>query len=267
MPPQTCCPGLRPIWHMYWARPRYYFALGVAVLIALTVIVYIQGHVECSLGLGIPTITMALSIIVFLIGYPLYRNLDPAGSPYTRVLQICAASFRKRKIPLISDPKFCMSTRFLDKAAIVTEEDGVVTSEKPSFWRLNTVYRVEELKCIFRMLPIWAAGILSATADAQQNTFSLQHGNTMDKHLTKSFEVPSASVSVFAKLSMLIMIVLYDRVLVHVADENRLFHLDTSNSGSRIRRTEEKTCSLDRWPNRQPKIDNSHLCILARAAV
>ncbi|KAK8476843.1 hypothetical protein V6N13_017072 [Hibiscus sabdariffa] len=214
----------------------YYFALGAAILIASTVLVYIQDHVGWSLGLGIPTIAMALSIIVFLLGYPLYRNLDPAGSPYTRVLQVCVAAFRKRKIPLVSNPRFLyvneeldasISTdgllhhtkqfKFLDKAAIVTEEDGVKTSEKPNFWRLNTVHRVEELKCIVRMLPIWAAGILFATSSAQQNTFSLQQANTMNKHLTKSFEIPSASMSVFTMLSMLIMIVVYDRLLVHVA--------------------------------------------------
>ncbi|KAK8686783.1 hypothetical protein V6N13_125801 [Hibiscus sabdariffa] len=214
----------------------YYFALGAAILIASTVLVYIQDHVGWSLGLGIPTIAMALSIIVFLMGYPLYRNLDPAGSPYTRVLQVCVAAFRKRKIPLVSNPRFLyvneeldasISTdgllhhtkqfKFLDKAAIVTEEDGVKSSEKPNLWRLNTVHRVEELKCIVRMLPIWAAGILFATSNAQQNTFSLQQANTMNKHLTKSFEIPSASMSVFSMLSMLIMIVVYDRLLVHVA--------------------------------------------------
>ncbi|KAK8615484.1 hypothetical protein V6N13_017071 [Hibiscus sabdariffa] len=214
----------------------YYFALGAAILIASTVLVYIQDHVGWSLGLGIPTIAMALSIIVFLLGYPLYRNLDPTGSPYTRVLQVCVAAFRKRKIPLVSNPRFLyvneeidasISTdgllhhtkqfKFLDKAAIVTEEDGVKTSEKPNFWRLNTVHRVEELKCIVRMLPIWAAGILFATSNAQQNTFSLEQANTMNKHLTKSFEIPSASMSVFSMTSMLIMIVVYDRLLVHVA--------------------------------------------------
>ncbi|GMI75367.1 NRT1/ PTR family 3.1 [Hibiscus trionum] len=214
----------------------YYFALGAAILIASTVLVYIQDHVGWSLGLGIPTIAMALSIIVFLIGYPLYRNLDPAGSPYTRVVQVFVAAFRKRNIPLVSNPKFLyvneeldasISTdgllhhtkqfKFLDKAAVVTEEDGVKSSEKPNFWRLNTVHRVEELKCIVRMLPIWAAGILFATSNAQQNTFSLQQANTMNKHLTKSFEIPSASMSVFSMLSMLIMIVVYDRILVHIA--------------------------------------------------
>ncbi|XVF03411.1 hypothetical protein REPUB_Repub04eG0259100 [Reevesia pubescens] len=179
----------------------YYFALGVSILLASTVLVYIQDNVGWSWGLGIPTIAMALSIIVFLIGYPLYRNMDPVGSPYTRVLQVIVAAFRKRKIPLVSDPKFLyvneeldasISTdgllhhtkqlKFLDKAAIVTEEDAVKSSEKPNLWRLNTVHRVEELKSILRMLPIWAA----------------------------------ASMSVFAMMSMLITIVLYDRLLVPV---------------------------------------------------
>ncbi|XVF86015.1 hypothetical protein PTKIN_Ptkin17bG0166900 [Pterospermum kingtungense] len=211
----------------------YYFALGASILLASTVLVYIQDNVGWSWGLGIPTIAMALSIVVFLIGYPLYRILDPAGSPYTRVVEVFVAAFRKRKVPLVSDPKFLyvneeldasISTdgllhhtkqfKFLDKAAIVTEEDAVKSSGKPDLWKLNTVHRVEELKCILRMLPIWAAGIIFATSSAQQNTFSLQQANTMDRHLTKSFEIPSASMSVFAMASLLITIVLYDRLLV-----------------------------------------------------
>ncbi|XVF43042.1 hypothetical protein PTKIN_Ptkin02bG0009000 [Pterospermum kingtungense] len=214
----------------------YYFALGASVLLASTVLVYIQDNVGWSWGLGIPTIAMALSIIVFLFGYRLYRNLDPAGSPYTRVLQVIVAAFRKRNIPSVSDPKFLyvnkeldapISTdgllhhtkqlKFLDKAAIVTEEDDLKSLEKPNLWRLNTVHRVEELKSLLRMLPIWAAGILFATSNAQQSTFSVQQANTMDRHLTNSFEIPSASVSVFSMFSMLITIVLYDRVFVHVA--------------------------------------------------
>ncbi|XWS34028.1 hypothetical protein CRYUN_Cryun21dG0004400 [Craigia yunnanensis] len=214
----------------------YFFVLGASILLASTVLVYIQDNVGWSWGLGVPTIAMALSIIVFLIGYPLYRNLVPAGSPYTRVLQVFVAAFGKRKIPMVSDPKFLyvneeldasISTdgllhhtrqlKFLDKAAIVTEEDAVKSSGKPNLWRLNTVHRVEELKSIIRMLPIWAAGILFATSSAQQNTFSLQQAKTMDRQLTKSFEIPSASMSVFAMSSMLITIVLYDRLLVRVA--------------------------------------------------
>ena len=102
----------------------------------------------------------------------------------------------------------------MDKAAIVTAEDGIKASSSPNLWRLNTVHRVEELKSIIRMGPIWAAGILLITAYAQQGTFSLQQAKTMDRHLTKSFEIPAGSMSVFTLTSMLATIIFYDRIFV-----------------------------------------------------
>ena len=104
--------------------------------------------------------------------------------------------------------------RFLDKAAIVTEEDNI---KSPNLWRINTVHRVEELKSVIRMGPIWASGILLITAYAQQGTFSLQQAKTMNRHLTKSFQIPAGSMSVFTIVTMLSTIALYDRVLIRVA--------------------------------------------------
>ena len=107
-----------------------------------------------------------------------------------------------------------LKCRFFDKAAIVTLKDDLNSSKKQNLWRLNTVHRVEELKCIIRMLPIWAAGIIFFTASAQQQTFYLQQANTMDRHLTKSFQIPSGSMYVFTMIAMLTTIALYDRVFV-----------------------------------------------------
>ena len=104
--------------------------------------------------------------------------------------------------------------RFLDKAAIVTEQDDV---KSPNLWRINTVHRVEELKSVIRMGPIWASGILLITAYAQQGTFSLQQAKTMNRHLTNSFQIPAGSMSVFTIVTMLSTIALYDRFLVRVA--------------------------------------------------
>ncbi|KAF2317767.1 hypothetical protein GH714_041072 [Hevea brasiliensis] len=211
----------------------YYFVMGVSVLLAVTVLVYVQDNVGWGLGLGIPTIAMFLSIIAFIIGYPLYRNLRPAGSPFTRLLQVSVAAFRKRKLSMVSDPKLLYQNeeldapisiggrllhtkhmKFLDKAAIVAEEDNLKAGQTPNLWRLSTVHRVEELKSIIRMGPIWAAGILLITAYAQQSTFSLQQAKSMDRHLTKSFQIPAASMSVFTITSMLTTIAIYDRLFV-----------------------------------------------------
>ncbi|XWS23251.1 hypothetical protein CRYUN_Cryun29cG0105400 [Craigia yunnanensis] len=214
----------------------YYFVMGASILVAVTVLVYIQDNIGWGWGLGIPTIAMFLSIIAFIIGYPLYRHMDPAGSPFTRLLQVSVAAFKKRKLPMVSDSKLLYRNEeldasislggrlvhtkqmtFLDKAAIVTEEDVVKSSQAPNPWRLNTVHRVEELKSVIRMGPIWGAGILLITAYAQQSTFSLQQAKTMERHLTKSFEIPAGSMSVFTMVSMLSTIALYDRILVRIA--------------------------------------------------
>ncbi|GMI76863.1 NRT1/ PTR family 3.1 [Hibiscus trionum] len=213
----------------------YYFVMGASILLAVTVLVYIQDNIGWGWGLGIPTIAMFLSIITFVVGYPLYRHMDPAGSPFTRLLQVCVSAFKKRKLAMVSDPNLLYRNEeldasisvggklvhtqqmtFLDKAAIVTEEDIVKPGQAPNLWRLNTVHRVEELKSVIRMGPIWAAGILLITAYAQQNTFSLQQAKTMDRHLTNSFEIPAGSMSVFTMVSMLSTIALYDLVLVRI---------------------------------------------------
>ncbi|KAJ0683379.1 putative proton-dependent oligopeptide transporter family, MFS transporter superfamily [Helianthus annuus] len=213
----------------------YYFCMGASMLVAVTVIVYIQDNVGWGWGLGVPSIAMAVSIIGFVIGYPLYRNMDPAGSPFTRLIQVCVAAYKKRNLPMVSDPKLLYENeeldasisvsgkllhtkqmKFLDKAAIVTKEDFSKGQSNPDLWRLNTVHRVEELKSILRMGPIWASGILLILAYAQQSTFSLQQAKTMNRSLTKSFQIPAGSMTVFTLTSMLMTIVFYDRIFVPI---------------------------------------------------
>ncbi|KAI9084958.1 hypothetical protein K1719_033131 [Acacia pycnantha] len=210
----------------------YYFVMGAAILVAVTLLIYIQDNIGWGLGLGIPTVAMLISIIAFMAGYPLYRHMDPSGSPFSRLVQVGVAAFRKRKMNVIDSKLLYQNDeldapislggklihteqmKFLDKAAIVTEEDNV---KSPDRWRLNTVHRVEELKSLIRMGPIWASGIILITAYAQQGTFSLQQAKTMNRHLTHSFQIPAGSMSVFTILSMLSTTAFYDRIFIPIA--------------------------------------------------
>ncbi|KAL5546759.1 hypothetical protein UlMin_006446 [Ulmus minor] len=213
----------------------YYFSMGLATLTALTVVVYIQENVGWGWGLGIPTIAMAISIVVFVVGAPLYKKIKPGGSPLVRLVQVVAAAFRKRNVELPEDPKVLYQNKeldagislqgrllhsdqykWLDRAAIVTTEEAKNTTP-PNLWRLNTVHRIEELKCIIRMLPIWASGILLVTSHSHQNSFTILQARSMDRHLSKSFEIPPASLSIFGILTMLTGLVLYERLFVPAA--------------------------------------------------
>ena len=107
--------------------------------------------------------------------------------------------------------------RWLDKAAIVTEEEARDPKATPNLWRLVTVHRVEELKCIVRMLPIWASGILLVTSSSHLHSFVIQQARSMDRHLSYSFQIPPASMSIFSVLTMMLGVVLYERLFVPFA--------------------------------------------------
>lgn len=94
--------------------------MGTATLTALTILVYIQDNVGWGWGLGIPTIVMALSTVVFITGYPLYRKPKPAGSPLVRVVQVAVAAFKKRKAALPANPNLLYENVKLD-ASISTD--------------------------------------------------------------------------------------------------------------------------------------------------
>ena len=103
-------------------------------------------------------------------------------------------------------------TRFFGKAAIVTDGD-VLPSGQPRPWRLSTVHRVEELKSIMRMLPIWAATILLVTSGSHNSSFAIQQARTMDRDVAPRLKIPPASMLVFTSLAMLLTLAVFDCVL------------------------------------------------------
>jgi peptide/histidine transporter 3/4 len=104
---------------------------------------------------------------------------------------------------------------FFDKAAVETQSDRIKGSVNA--WRLCTVTQVEELKSIIRLLPVWATGIIFSAVYSQMGTLFVLQGNTMDLHMTPSFEIPSASLSLFDTISVIFWVPVYDRVIVPFA--------------------------------------------------
>ncbi|XP_020585844.1 protein NRT1/ PTR FAMILY 3.1-like [Phalaenopsis equestris] len=214
----------------------YFFCIGLSVMLALTVVVYVQDNVGWGIGFGIPTVSMFISILVFIFGYPIYIRRKPGGSPMARVAQVVAAALRKRKLVVPTDGSVLYQNReldadistvgllahtkqfkFLDRAAIVANGDIDESSNRPISWRLSTVHRVEELKSILGILPIWSAGIFISTATSNNYTFGLVQAKSMDRQLASGFSIPPASFFIFSSASMLLTLTLYDRVIVPLA--------------------------------------------------
>lgn len=103
----------------------------------------------------------------------------------------------------------------MDKAAIVAEGDfethGAVSVLNP--WKLSSVTRVEEVKMMARLLPIWATTIIFWTTYAQMITFSVQQASTMERSIG-SFQIPAGSLTVFFVAAILITLGVYDRLIM-----------------------------------------------------
>lgn len=95
------------------------FSIFFGTLFANTVLVYVQDNVGWALGYGLPTIGLAISISIFLMGTPFYRHKLPTGSPFTKMARVIVASFRKAKAPMGRD-----LTRFHELPSLEYERKG-----------------------------------------------------------------------------------------------------------------------------------------------
>lgn len=200
------------------------FSIFLGTLFANTILVYIQDNVGWTLGYGLPTLGLLISILIFLSGTPFYRHKVPAGSPFTKMVKVIVAALKKWKVPIPSDPKefyeldleeytkkgkfridSTPTLRFLNKACVKTG------STDP--WTLSSVTQVEETKQMLRMIPILFATIIPSTMIAQINTLFVKQGTTLARDIG-SFKIPPASLIAFVTISMLVCVVIYDRVFV-----------------------------------------------------
>eukprot|EP00253_Pinus_taeda_P006189 PITA_06189 len=203
------------------------FSVFLGMLFADSFLIYIQDRVGFSVGYSIPTAGLIISFVLFLIGTPFYRHKPQNGNPFNRMAQVIVAAIRKWKVKVPSDPdqfyevdpkeyvakgRFPIShtqtLMFLDKAAI---KDG-----SSSRWKLCSVTQVEETKLMIRLLPIWVSLFIPSTMLAHLTTLFIKQGTTLDTHMGHHFEIPPGSLTTFFALSMLLTVIIYDRVLVKI---------------------------------------------------
>jgi peptide/histidine transporter 3/4 len=74
---------------------------------------------------------------------------------------------------------------------------------------------VEEVKCLLRVIPIWAAGVIYYVATVQQQTYLVFQAIQSDRRLGNTgFQIPPASYTAFTMLSLTIWIPIYDRIIM-----------------------------------------------------
>ncbi|GLJ30067.1 hypothetical protein SUGI_0594590 [Cryptomeria japonica] len=210
----------------------YYCAATLSTMLGMTIVVYIQSNVSWKWGFALATLLMIISTVLFSLGTKYYVMVNPQGSAFSGYLQVIVASIRKRNLVLPSDPRELYDVplnketddvklfstdflKFFNKAAIISREDNKEHTSTPNPWKLCSVQKVEELKSLIRILPIWSAGIpVSIILLGSASTYMIYQARIMHRKLSVHFEMPIASMAVFALLTISIWLPIYDKVII-----------------------------------------------------
>ncbi|KAJ7956682.1 protein NRT1/ PTR FAMILY 6.2-like [Quillaja saponaria] len=215
----------------------FYFITSYGTLLAVTVFVYVQDKVGRGLAYGISSGFMFVAIPVFLFGTKRYRYKECKGSPVVQVLQVFVAAIRKRKAEFPYDTRLLYDhspepgeariyhkdkLRCLDKAAILTKEDFENNRfSNPNPWRLCNVTKVEEVKMLSGLMPVWSTTILHLTIHSQLSGFTIQQATTMDASIG-NFQIPSASFYTFFTGSIMVTLAIYDHLILPLLKKHKM---------------------------------------------
>ncbi|OIW04730.1 hypothetical protein TanjilG_08613 [Lupinus angustifolius] len=212
----------------------FVFCLSCGALIAVTFVVWIEDNKGWEWGFAISTISIFVSIPVFLAGSPTYRNKIPSGSPLTTILKVLVtASLNSCIVRNSSSAVVSPSNHHSGRKESEGEIGKPSTSiEKPSATLkfLNNallneplhsslecnVQQVEDVKVVLKILPIFACTIMLNCCLAQLSTFSVEQAATMDTKLG-SLKVPPASLPIFPVVFIMILAPIYDHIIIPYA--------------------------------------------------
>ncbi|GFP81270.1 protein nrt1/ ptr family 5.10, partial [Phtheirospermum japonicum] len=198
----------------------WYFGLCAGPLAALLALNYIQDNVSWGIGFGIPCISMAIALAIFMLGTKSYRyriKTDEKCAVH-RVGQVfikAAINWRvirstsgyddeeeQDTVPHLRSQQF----KSLNKALLAPEE-------------VSSISEIEESKALVKLLPLWATALPFALVLAQPSTLFTKQGITMDRSIGSKFDLPAASLQYTIGVTIILFIPIYDRVFVPLAQK------------------------------------------------
>ncbi|KAH7833687.1 hypothetical protein Vadar_008766 [Vaccinium darrowii] len=157
---------------------------------ALIFLNYIQDNLNWGLGFGIPCISMAMALVVFLMGTRTYRYTvkGQEKNPFFRIGKVFANAARNWRTT---------------NSVILNEMEAQGTLRPESSHQYNP--------------PIWVSCLVYAIVFAQPPTFFTEQGTTMDRTIWPGFDIPPASLQLFIGIPIIFLIPIYDRFFVPFA--------------------------------------------------
>ncbi|XP_071696368.1 protein NRT1/ PTR FAMILY 4.6-like [Rutidosis leptorrhynchoides] len=211
----------------------FVFCLAIGALIAVTFVVWIEENKGWEWGFGVSTLTILLSIPVFLAGSRFYKSKIPSGSPLTTIFKVLIGAILNNCIarsPSNAIVNMSLSPNDTDQQQNVAKDVEEIETPSSSLKFLNnaagnkpaynflrcSVRQVEDVKIVLRVLPIFGCTIMLNCCLAQLSTFSVQQASTMDRKIG-SLMVPAASLPIFPVMFIIFLAPTYDHIIIPFA--------------------------------------------------
>lgn len=222
----------------------YFVLLYAAGIIGTTVLVFIEDSISWTLGFGLSAAANAASAVVLLSGAKYYRKPAAQGSPFTSLLQVVVAAFRKWNVKItpvnpnyyfrainggninraktldhspiqgLLDHAPTQSLRFLNRAAWICDGETKPNGSVDKPWRLCSVEQVEDLKVLLRIFPLWSTSTFLSISIGIQLGLTVLQALTMDRTLGPHFSISAGSFVVSSLAATAISLCLLDRFLL-----------------------------------------------------
>ncbi|CAA7036190.1 unnamed protein product [Microthlaspi erraticum] len=216
----------------------FVFCLATGGLVAVTFVAWLEDNVGWEWGFGASTVSIFLSILLFLSGSRFYKNKDPRGSPLTIIFKVLLAACVVGCSRKSSSDNDAVNNSVTPTNHLVTKEDQLdEEGEKRTSQSLTnslrflnravegktvqrllecSVHEVEDVKVVLKVLPIFICTIMLNTCLAQLSTYSVKQAQTMNRKIG-NLTVPAASLPVFPIVFMMILAPVYDHLIIPFA--------------------------------------------------
>lgn len=129
----------------------FYWFINIGALLAFTLVAYVQENISFFYGNAIAATSLVIAFTLFLIGKRSYTLRTPVGSALSSTLRIVKEAIKKSRRLTLSGSCAC---HWLDRA-------------KMSYGGSYSSLEVEDVKKVYRLLPIFVTFVLYSTVIAQ----------------------------------------------------------------------------------------------------
>ncbi|KAL0332005.1 UNVERIFIED_CONTAM: protein NRT1/ PTR FAMILY 5.9 [Sesamum calycinum] len=183
----------------------WYFGVCCGSLLGVSVMSYIQDTLGWGLGFAIPTLSMIVSILMFLCGNRFYmrkQSKTTDGKSLEEIVQAIKASVSK----MINGLKFCRTMDTLSQD--IDHESGFGENQE------QCVPPLEAARIVLRLLPVWIMLLMFAVIFQQPVTFFTKQGMTMKRNIGSKFKIPPAALQSAITVSIIILMPWYDMFFI-----------------------------------------------------